>query len=139
MALDPQSFTKLYLNGQYMDAICKETFVLRNPKDNTLLADKLPIAGADDVDLAVKYAEEAFNGPWAKFTSLQKHECFIKLAQLLEEKLTSILELDSLSSGNPVSLAPTRDKNYIINTVKYYAGWTDKFKGEYIPADDGMW
>lgn len=136
-SFDPKSYTKLYLNGQYVEAQSKETYSLKNPKDNTVVADKIPIAGPADVEAAVKYAEEAFRGPWSRFTSIQRTECFLKLASLLEEELTPILTLDSLTSGIPVSLAPVRERNYIRNCILYYAGWTDKQKGDYFPADDG--
>jgi len=136
-ALDPRQFTKLYLNGEYVESKSKQTFSVKNPKDNSIVAENIPIAGSEDVDLAVKYAEEAFNGPWSKFTALQRSECFQKLVALLEEQLIPILTLDSLTSGNPVSLIPTREKNYIKNCILYYSGWTDKQKGDYLPADDG--
>ncbi|KAI1615927.1 aldehyde dehydrogenase mitochondrial precursor [Exophiala viscosa] len=136
--LDPQLYTKLFLNGQYVASKSKETYSLRNPKDNTVVLDNIPIAGHEDVEAAVKYAEDAFHGPWSRFTAMQRTECFLKLAALLEEELTPILTLDSLTSGIPVSLAPVRERNYIRNCLLYYAGWTDKQKGDYFPADDGF-
>ncbi|KAH8686242.1 aldehyde dehydrogenase mitochondrial precursor [Ilyonectria robusta] len=136
--LDPKSYTKLFLNGQYVTAQNDETYSLKNPKDNTIVCDKIPIAGPADVEAAVKHAEEAFHGPWSRFTAIQRTECLLKLASLLEEELMSILTLDSLTSGIPVSLAPVRERSYIRNCVLYYAGWTDKQKGDYFPADDGF-
>lgn len=135
--LNPKDYNKLFLNNQYVSAKNKQTYDLRNPKDNSVVIGDVPIAGAEDVEAAVKYAEEAFHGPWRRFTSLQRTECFLKLAALLDERLISILTLDSLTSGIPVSLAPVRERNYIRNCVLYYAGWTDKQRGDYFPADDG--
>jgi aldehyde dehydrogenase (NAD+)/retinal dehydrogenase len=120
----PQTFTKFYLNGEYVDPISTETFIVRNPKDNSLVADKVPVAGVEDVDRAVQYAEDAFNGPWSTFTAMQRAECLRNLVQLLEERLTDILTLDSLTTGNPVSLIPTREKNYIKNCLLYYGNST---------------
>lgn len=135
--LDPKSYAKLFLNGQYVNSQSEGTYSLNNPKDNTLVTDQVPIAGPADVEAAVKHAEEAFVGPWSQFTAIQRTECLLKLVSLLEEELTPILTLDSLTSGIPVSLAPVRERNYIRNCVLYYAGWTDKQKGDYFPADDG--
>ncbi|KAM0187503.1 hypothetical protein ACHAPI_011138 [Fusarium lateritium] len=137
-SLDPKSYTKLYLNGQYVAPRNQETYTLKNPKDNTIAVDKAPIAGPEDIDAAVKYADDAFRGPWGKFSALQRTECLLKLASLIDGELMPILELDSLTSGVPVSLAPIRERNYIRNCVLYYAGWTDKQKGDYFPADDGF-
>ncbi|KAL4808369.1 aldehyde dehydrogenase domain-containing protein [Aspergillus unguis] len=137
-ALNPHSYTKLYLNGQYVPAKNKETYTLKNPKDNSTVTDKVPIAGLEDINAAVHHAEEAFRGPWSKFTAVQRTECLLELASLLEKELTPILTLDSQTSGIPVSLAPVRERSYIRNCVLYYAGWTDKQKGDYFPADDGF-
>ena len=135
--LDPRKYTQIYLNGEYVDSKSKETFSLKNPKNNSIAVEGIPFCGAEDVELAVKYAEEAYNGPWSKFTALQRTECFHRLGALVEEQLLPILTLDSLTSGNPVSLIPTRERTYIKNCILYYSGWTDKQKGDYFPADDG--
>lgn len=135
--LDPKDFTKFFLNGQYVAAKNEETYSLKNPKDNTIVSPNVPIAGPADVDAAVKFAEDAFHGPWSQFTAIQRTECFLNLATLLQDELMPILTLDSKTSGIPVSLAPVREKNYIKNCVLYYSGWTDKHKGDYFPADDG--
>jgi acyl-CoA reductase-like NAD-dependent aldehyde dehydrogenase len=129
---------KHYINGQYVESISKETYTLYNPKDGTAVAEHVSIAGPEDVDAAVAAAEDAFNGAWATFSGAQRAECLRKLADLLEEHLEEILTLDSLTTGNPVSLIPTREKNYIKACLLYYAGWTDKQRGDYFPADDGF-
>ncbi|EXJ87223.1 hypothetical protein A1O3_04182 [Capronia epimyces CBS 606.96] len=132
------SLNQIYINGEYVASHSKRTFSVRNPKDNALVADAVPIADQEDVDRAVAAAEAAFVGPWSKFTALQRTEAFNRLNAILEERLIDILTLDSLTTGNPVSLIPTREKNYIKNCLLYYAGWTDKQKGDYLPADDGF-
>ncbi|KND87156.1 Retinal dehydrogenase 1 [Tolypocladium ophioglossoides CBS 100239] len=134
----PISFNNIYLNGRYTTPHSQDTLSLRNPKDGTLVANKIPIADGVDVDEAVRHAEAAFHGPWATFSSSQRSDCFRRLADLLETRLLDILHLDSLTTGNPVSLIPTRERNYIKNCLLYYAGWTDKYKGDYFPADDGF-
>jgi aldehyde dehydrogenase (NAD+)/retinal dehydrogenase len=138
-SLNPKDYNKLFLNGEYVEAKSSDTYSLKNPKDNKVVIENVPIAGSADVDAAVKYAEEAFHGPWSRFTAIQRTECFLKLASLLDEELTPILTLDSQTSGIPVSLAPVRERSYIRNCVLYYAGWTDKQKGDYFPDDDGKW
>lgn len=135
--LDPKDFNKLYLNGEYVASKSKDTYSLKNPKDNSEVILDVPTANGEDIDAAVAYAEAAFRGPWSKFTAVQRTRCFLKLANLIDDKLASILTLDSQTSGIPVSLAPVRELNYIKNCVLYYAGWTDKQKGDYFPDDDG--
>ncbi|KFY91690.1 hypothetical protein V498_05364 [Pseudogymnoascus sp. VKM F-4517 (FW-2822)] len=137
-SLEPKSFDKFYLDGEYVVPISSKTFTLLNPKDDSVVADKVPIAEEADVNIAVANAEKAFHGEWSTFTAMQRSTCMYKLVDLLEDSLLDILTLDSLTTGNPVSLIPTREKNYIKNCLLYYAGWTDKQRGDYFPDDDGL-
>jgi aldehyde dehydrogenase (NAD+)/retinal dehydrogenase len=95
--LDPKSYTKIYLNGEYVSTHEGRTYSLKNPKDNSLVTDSVPIAGAADVDLAVEHAEKALNGPWSKISNIERTQCFHRLAALVEEEMNSILTLDSLT------------------------------------------
>ncbi|KIA75878.1 hypothetical protein HK57_00320 [Aspergillus ustus] len=132
--------TNLYINGSYVAPKSGQTYTLYNPSDASIVSEQIPIAGQEDVDAAVAAAEEAFHGEWSKFSSAQRSACLRKLAQLLDEedRLIKILTLDSLSTGNPVSIIPTREKTYIMGQLLYYAGWTDKLRGDYFPDDDGF-
>ncbi|KIX06602.1 uncharacterized protein Z518_04578 [Rhinocladiella mackenziei CBS 650.93] len=129
---------KHFINGEYVSSIAKETYTVWNPKDGSILSDQMAAAGHEDVEAAVKAAEAAYLGPWSQFTGQQRAVCLNKLAEIMDNRLAEILTLDSLASGNPVSIIPTREKNYIITALRYYAGWTDKQKGDYYPADDGF-
>ncbi|CAL5875033.1 uncharacterized protein PFLUO_LOCUS9336 [Penicillium psychrofluorescens] len=131
---------KIYINGEYVQAESGEWYTLYNPTDDKVISSKIPVAGQADVDNAVNAAQDAFYGPWSKFTSAQRGACLRKLADLLDEddRLVKILTLDALSTGNPISIIPTREKNYIMGQLNYYAGWTDKMRGDYFPADDGF-
>ena len=116
----PISFNKMYINGAYAVSNSSDSFSLLNPKDNTLVAGQIPIADHVDVDIAVAAAEAAFKGPWANFSASERSACFYRLVDLLENELSDILHLDSLTTGNPVSLIPTRERNYIRNCLLYY-------------------
>ena len=129
---------KLFLNGEFVEPIGKETFSVYNPKDGSVVSDKVPVANSEDIDLAVKYATAAFKGPWSKFTAADRARCMNKLCDILETELVHCLSLDSLTMGSPLSIIPKRDVGYIIGCFRYFSGWTDKFKGDYFPPDDGM-
>jgi acyl-CoA reductase-like NAD-dependent aldehyde dehydrogenase len=118
----PADLTKLYIKGEYVEAKSGKTYTLYNPSDDSIVSDKIPIANVVDVDAAVAAARDAFTGPWSKFTGAQRSACLRKLADLLEEEdwLIKILTIDVLSTGNPVSLIPTREKSYIMGQLLYY-------------------
>ena len=60
---------KLFINGEFVDALSGKTFATHNPATGELLAN-IAEAGAEDVDLAVKAARQAFEdgSPWRKMT-----------------------------------------------------------------------
>lgn len=120
MTLSPTSYDKLYINGEYVAAKSSATLELRSPITNDLVTDKVPIAGQEDVDIAVAHAEAGFNGPWSQFTAAQRSACLRKLADLLETEVEPILTLDTLTMGSPVSLIPTRENGYIRSCLLYY-------------------
>ena len=122
-SLDPSNYEdKIYLNGDYISpASGTKTYALNNPKNNTPVVSSIPITTSADVDKAVSNAEAAL-AVYSKFTALQRTECLLRLGELMEESLIPILTLDSLTGGHPVSLIPTREKNYIKNCILYYAG-----------------
>lgn len=120
MALSVESYDKLFINGEYVAAKSTRTLELRNPTDNSLVTNKVPIAGEQDVDLAVAHAEAAFNGPWSQFSASQRSACLHNLAELMGSRTESILKLDSMTTGNPVSLIPVRENGYIKACLLYY-------------------
>lgn len=121
--------TNLYINGEYIEPKAGKTYTLYNPTDDSVVSDRIPIAEEADVDAAVDAAESAFNGPWSQFTGAQRSACLRKLADLLEEddRLIKLLTLDAQSTGNPVSIIPTREKTYILGHLLYYGTYQINF------------
>lgn len=115
----PSELTQFWINGAYVKPSTTEVFTVRNPKDDTIVSEKVPIGGPKDIDDAVKHAEAAFHGEWSTFTSAQRARCLHKLADIMDENLEGLLRLDTKTGGNPVSLIPTREKNYIVNGLRY--------------------
>ena len=115
----PTELTKFYINGEYVEPSTKEVFTVRNPKDDTIVSDLVPVGGPEDVDAAVRHAEAAFKGEWSQFTSAERARCLYTLSEILDEHLEELLRLDTLTGGHPVSLIPTREKSYIVNGLRY--------------------
>lgn len=115
----PSELTQFWINGGYVKPSTSEVFTVRNPKDDTIVSESVPVAVAADLDAAVRHAEAAFRGEWSTFTSMQRSNCMHRLADILDHHLEHLLRLDTLTSGNPVSLIPTREKNYIVNGLRY--------------------
>ncbi|KAJ4249078.1 hypothetical protein NW762_012410 [Fusarium torreyae] len=131
--------TQLFINNEYVDSKSDQRLTVRDPADGTLISSAVHVAGQQDVDEAVDAAQAAFTtGPWRKFTAIQRAECMFRLADLIEAKAKDLAELETVAMGQPISLA-LRVTDMLISLFRYYAGWTDKIRGEQFPADDGIY
>jgi acyl-CoA reductase-like NAD-dependent aldehyde dehydrogenase len=129
---------KLFINGEFVDAISGKTFETRNPATGELLAN-IAEAGVGDVDLAVKAARAAFadNSPWRKMSAKDRSRVLWKLADLIRANELELAELETLDTGKPISESLKFDIPQAAECFEYYAGWPTKIVGETIPASQG--
>ncbi|EXB37034.1 Aldehyde dehydrogenase family 2 member C4 [Morus notabilis] len=61
-------FTKLFINGEFVDSVSGKTIETTDPRNGEVIA-KVAEGGKEDVDLAVKAARAAFDhGPWPRMS-----------------------------------------------------------------------
>lgn len=65
----------------------------------------------------------------------QRGKLINRLADLMEQNIDELAELESLDNGKPVSVAKSIDMTLSISVFRYYAGWCDKITGKVIPID----
>jgi aldehyde dehydrogenase (NAD+)/phenylacetaldehyde dehydrogenase len=125
---------KLYINGQWVEALSSKTFVTVNPATGEKLAD-VAEAGPGDIDEAVKAAREAFDhGPWSKMGTAERSRLIYKLADLMEEHKQELAELETLDNGKPLRETMNADVPLAIEHFRYFAGWATKIVGQTIPV-----
>jgi aldehyde dehydrogenase (NAD+) len=84
-----------------------------------------PRGDAVDVDRAVSVAHAAFrSGPWANATPDQRAASLLRLADLVQDNLRPIAELECLDVGKPLSQG-LADVRHFIQTVRFYAKVAD--------------
>src|SRR5512143_3229727 len=126
--------TKLLIDGQWRDSVSGKTFATINPATEEVIAE-VAEADAADIDLAVKAARKAFNrsGPWRKMDARDRGRLMNRLADLIEEHVDELAELETLDNGKPISESRHVDLPLVIDCFRYYAGWADKIHGQTIP------
>ncbi|KAJ3551327.1 hypothetical protein NM688_g4767 [Phlebia brevispora] len=125
--------TGLFINGQFVDPIDKETIEVHNPTTGKLLT-KVAVASAKDVDVAVKAARHAYKTVWGqKVPAYERGRLLNKLADLIEKHFDELTALEALDAGKPHSGAKW-DIDATIHNFRYYAGWTDKNSGKTMEA-----
>jgi aldehyde dehydrogenase (NAD+) len=126
--------TKMLIDGQWRDSVSGKTFATINPATEEVIAE-VAEGNAADIDLAVKAARKAFNrkGPWRKMDARDRGRLMNRLADLIEEHIDELAELETLDNGKPISESRNIDLPLVIDCFRYYAGWADKIHGQTIP------
>jgi acyl-CoA reductase-like NAD-dependent aldehyde dehydrogenase len=91
-------------------------------------------AGAGDVDDAVRIANAALSGPWARIAPAERAKLLLRLADLIEANSDFIAEVESLDSGKPRAHIAFVDIPLSTAALRYYAGWCTKLTGETLPV-----
>ncbi|KAJ5670848.1 uncharacterized protein N7477_006211 [Penicillium maclennaniae] len=125
--------TKLFINNEFISAKSQETLSLFNPKDNSLVSDKVPVAGREDVDAAVAAAEAALPA-WKAVAASERRDIMLNFASLLEQHA----ELTRITLGAPYLAFGRFEINLCAEAFRYNAGWIDKFAGEAYPQENGF-
>ena len=110
---------------------------LFNPKDNSLVANDVDLAGAEDVDAAIVAAEKAFPS-WKKLSAKARRDIMYKFAALIEEHEVALAELSRITLGAPYGSFGKFETLLCAEAFRYNAGWIDKFAGESFPQEDGF-
>ncbi|MCZ6829242.1 MAG: aldehyde dehydrogenase family protein, partial [Gammaproteobacteria bacterium] len=86
-----------YINGKFVAG--GEMMPVLEPCTGLLLAE-VPSGTAAEIDAAVTAARHAFaEGEWSRWKPAQRERVLMKLADLVEENLQTLAEIESLDAG----------------------------------------
>src|SRR5262245_42722530 len=125
---------KLLIDGKWRDSASGKTLATTNPATEEVITE---VAEGDvaDIGLAVKAARKAFDsGSWRKTDARDRGRLMNKLADLIEEHIDELAELETLDNGKPIAESRNGDLPLVIDCLRYYAGWADKIHGQTIPV-----
>src|SRR5918999_5171757 len=91
---------RLFIGGEWVDAVEGGTIDVLNPHDGTLLA-RVAEARAPDVDRAVEAARAAFP-TWRDLPAAERGRLLLKLADAIEANTAELAHLESLDTGHPI-------------------------------------
>ncbi|KAK6151779.1 hypothetical protein DH2020_014414 [Rehmannia glutinosa] len=122
-------FTKLFINGEFIDSISGKTFETIDPRSGEVIA-KIAEGDKQDIDLAVKAAREAFdNGPWPRLPGCERRRIMLKFADLIDENVEELAGLDAIDGGKLYNFCKIADIPSAAETIRYFAGAADKIHG----------
>jgi len=89
------------------------------------------LAGAEDVDLAVRSAREAFENGWAELAPAERAKYLFRIARIIQERSRELAVAESLDGGKPIRESRDIDLPLAAAHFFYYAGWADKLEYAY--------
>ena len=123
-----------FINGQRTDARSGETIPIVNPSTGEKYAESAR-SGAEDIDVAMKAADSAFEG-WSNATPSERSLALLKIADALEERAEEMIALEVENTGKPTELVRSEEVPPMIDQIRFFAGAArlleGKSAGEYM-------
>ncbi|MEN9740801.1 MAG: NAD/NADP-dependent betaine aldehyde dehydrogenase, partial [Actinomycetota bacterium] len=111
--------TRHYINGARVESA--ETYVNTSPIDGTFLGD-IARGGQREVDLAVAAAKTAFPG-WAKMGPKARGEKLLRLAELVEENIETLANIETLDNGSLLRSHLRGVMPRVAMNIRFFAEW----------------
>jgi (Z)-2-((N-methylformamido)methylene)-5-hydroxybutyrolactone dehydrogenase len=124
---------QLFINNEWVDPCSGRWFETLDPFSGEAWA-LIPQANAEDVDRAVRAADNAMRGPWRKLTASARGMMLHQLGALIEKNADALAEIESRDNGKLKSEVVGQIA-YIAKYFYYYGGLADKIQGAVIPID----
>ncbi|XP_004287088.1 PREDICTED: aldehyde dehydrogenase family 2 member C4-like [Fragaria vesca subsp. vesca] len=125
-------FTKLFINGEFVDSVSGKTFETIDPRTGEVIT-RVAEGDKEDVDLAVKAARAAFDhGTWPRLPGIERRRIMMKFADLIDEHAEELAKLDTVDAGKLFSMGIAIDIPQAAQTFRYYAGAADKIHGNVL-------
>ncbi|MBI4570555.1 MAG: aldehyde dehydrogenase, partial [Chloroflexi bacterium] len=132
---------QMLIDGQWVAAKSGKTFERLSPANGELVG-TYPLAGTEDVDLAVDAARRAFDsGVWSNAPAKQRHDVLRKVADGMRAQIGPLATLLAQEVGKPIGMAMA-EVAMAADVYEYFAGVTLDLHGEsitqYVPDAIGL-
>ncbi|MTD53162.1 aldehyde dehydrogenase family protein [Amycolatopsis pithecellobii] len=126
----------LFIGGEFVPPISGRWEPTIDPTTELPLT-TVAIAGAEDVDAAVRAARTAFEDPsWSAITPQRRTELLLQIADVIQAHAEELAVLDSLEMGGALWVNRWL-AGQCVDVLRHYAGWPTKIYGQIAPAEPG--
>ena len=94
---------------------------------------RVPESTVQEIDRAVKRADECFRGDWRRRTPRERSAALLRLAALVRDRAEDLALLESRNVGKPL-VAARAEVLSGADCFEYYAGAVTKITGDTIPV-----
>ncbi|MCA1056000.1 aldehyde dehydrogenase [Rossellomorea aquimaris] len=123
---------QLYINGEFCSGSTGDTMDVINPATEEVIS-KIQKGSEEDVNRAIEAAHAAFIS-WEKVPSKERASYLYKIADKLEERRESFIQLLTEENGKTLS-ASEAEIDLAIEYFRYMAGWALRYEGEILESE----
>ncbi len=116
-----------FVDGRYVDATDGRTSPLINPATGTEYA-VAALSGPEDVDRAMRAAEEAFP-TWRDVTPSERSLALIRIADAVEARADELVALEVENTGKPFHLTQSEEIPPMADQIRFFAGAARHLEG----------
>jgi phenylacetaldehyde dehydrogenase len=125
---------QLLIGGRWRPAASGQVLDVFDPATGEVFA-QAAAGGAEDIDLAVKAARQAFEqGPWRTTPPAERARLLWKLSDAIEANAAELALLETIDNGMPLWLAQMWNIPKAVDCLRYYSGWPTRLTGETLPV-----
>jgi aldehyde dehydrogenase (NAD+) len=117
----------LFIGGEFVEPKSGKYFPTINPATEETLAE-VAEAGQEDVELAVRTAQDAYRERWRDLPSAERAKYIFRVARALQERAREFAVLETMDGGKPIKESRDVDLPLAAAHFFYYAGWADKLE-----------
>ncbi|MCL6499149.1 MAG: aldehyde dehydrogenase family protein [Firmicutes bacterium] len=126
----------MFVGGEFIRT-GRERFPVVNPATEEVL-DTVPLAGPEEVDLAVRSAYQAFQS-WSAVPAARRGDLLLRAAHHVHDHLEELARTLTLEQGKPLREARLEIRRFV-ETLVHYAGLGRNLRGGYVPnLDEGAY
>ena len=137
MSFDPNKIkykASHFIAGKFTDEADGKLDFIR-PSDQKNIT-QIPNASEELVDQTVQKAKKAFHDPsWSSLTPRERSKLLYRWADLIEQDVDELSKIESMNSTRMITETSAGDIFATANTIRYFAGWTDKVDGQTTATD----
>ena len=114
-----------FIGGKFVAG--RKHFPTINPATEEILS-QIALAGANEVDAAVKAARKAYASTWSKMSGKERGKYLFRIARIMQERSREFAVLETLDNGKPIRESRDVDVPLAAAHFFYHAGWADKLE-----------
>src|ERR671934_1582728 len=120
----------MLIAGERVSSASGRTYEVCNPATGAVVQ-SVPLGNAQDVEQAVKSAEEAF-GTWAETSAEDRGVALAHACELIKEHAAEIAQLLTAEQGKTLFEA-NLEIHHLVHGLEFYAGLASKVRGSHVP------